>query len=134
MGEERDFACALTRRPAQATKDFKMRSGLCKEVIFVVLLAVSTRAAEPANRAGEAALRNWPSWRGPLASGAAPHPTPPIRWSETNNVRWKVPMPGKAHSSPIVFGEQVFLLSAVPVGEAQKPVYDTAPGTHDGVP
>jgi outer membrane protein assembly factor BamB len=49
-------------------------------------------------------------------------------------VRWKVPLPGKAHSSPIVFGDSVYVLAAVPVGEAQKPVYDDAPGVHDSVP
>ncbi len=42
-------------------------------------------------------------------------------------------MPGKAHSSPVVAGDRVFLLTAVPVGEAQSPVYDHAPGTHDNV-
>src|SRR5437762_14338959 len=78
-------------------------------------------------------LRYWPQWRGPLATGVAPLAHPPIHWSETNNIRWKIPIPGKAHSSPIVFGEQVFVTSAVPVGEAQKPVYDHAPGTHDNV-
>jgi len=69
-----------------------------------------------------------------MANGVAPQANPPIRWSETNNVRWRIPMPGKAHSSPIVFGDSVYVLSAVPVGEAQKPVYDDAPGVHDSVP
>jgi outer membrane protein assembly factor BamB len=77
---------------------------------------------------------NWPQWRGPLASGVSPRANPPIRWSETNNIRWKVALPGKGHSSPIVFGDAVYVLSAVPVGEAQKPVYDDAPGVHDSVP
>jgi outer membrane protein assembly factor BamB len=45
-----------------------------------------------------------------------------------------VPLPGKAHSSPIIWKDRVFLTAAVPVGEAQKPVYDHAPGTHDNVP
>lgn len=43
-------------------------------------------------------------------------------------------MPGKGHSSPIAFGDWVYVLSAVPVGEAQKPVYDDAPGVHDSTP
>jgi len=78
-------------------------------------------------------LRAWPHWRGPQANGVAPFAHPPLEWSETKNVRWKVPLPGKGHSSPIVVGEQVFLQTAVPVGEPQKPVYDQAPGTHDNV-
>jgi outer membrane protein assembly factor BamB len=76
----------------------------------------------------------WPQWRGPLANGTAPFANPPSRWSETENVRWKVELPGKGHSSPIVFGDQVFVLAAAPVGEPQKPVYDSAPGVHDSVP
>src|SRR3954453_18240063 len=80
------------------------------------------------------ALRYWPQWRGPLANGVAPYANPPIEWSEKKNISWKVLLPGKGHSSPIIFGDQVFLVAAVPVGEAQKPVYDTAEGTHDSVP
>ena len=76
----------------------------------------------------------WTQWRGPLASGVAPHAQPPVEWSEQKNVRWKIPLPGKGHSSPIVFGDRVYLTSAVPVGEKLPPVYDTAPGAHDGVP
>ena len=84
---------------------------------------------------GSALLQDsWPQWRGPLANGVAPRANPPVRWSETNNVRWKTPLPGKGHSSPIVFGDAVYVLSAMPVGEAQKPVYDDAPGVHDSAP
>lgn len=79
-------------------------------------------------------LRNWPAWRGPLANGVAPQADPPIHWSETKNVRWKVALPGKGHSSPIVFEEAVFLTAAVPVGEKLPPVHDDAPGVHDSVP
>src|SRR3989454_1874354 len=98
------------------------------------LLAVSALADGGTVCDSAALLNNWPQWRGPLATGVAPHANPQIRWSETNNIRWKVPLPGKGHSTPIVFGDSVFLTAAVPVGEAQKPVYDNAPGTHDNVP
>ena len=81
-----------------------------------------------------AAAGSWPQWRGPLANGVAPRANPPVHWSETNNIRWKMALPGKGHSSPIVFGNSVYVLSAVPVGDAQKPVYDDAPGVHDSVP
>src|SRR6185369_9753813 len=103
---------------------------------LTLLLIYSVCAgAQPAPAIPEAALQNaWPQWRGPLANGVAPRADPPIHWSETNNIRWKIPLPGKAHSSPIVFGHSVYLLAAAPVGEAQKPVYDDAPGVHDSVP
>ena len=76
---------------------------------------------------------SWPQWRGPLATGVSPSANPPVHWSETENVRWKIPLPGKGHSTPIVFGDTVFLTAAVPVGDAQEPVYDKAPGSHDNV-
>jgi outer membrane protein assembly factor BamB len=78
--------------------------------------------------------RFWPHWRGPLANGVAPHANPPVEWSEKRNVRWKIELPGKGHSSPIVFGERIYVMSAVPVGAAREPVHDTAPGVHDSVP
>src|SRR5690349_21219585 len=79
-------------------------------------------------------MEDWPQWRGPLANGVGPKAKPPIAWSETKNVRWKVALPGKGHSSPIVLGDKIFLTAAVPVGPAQPPVYDQALGTHDNVP
>jgi len=70
-------------------------------------------------------------WRGPLANGVAPQADPPSEWSETRNVRWKVHLAGKGHSSPITVGAQVITVSAVPVGEGKPPVFDQAPGSHD---
>jgi outer membrane protein assembly factor BamB len=79
-------------------------------------------------------LHFWPQWRGPLASGVAPLATPPVEWSEKKNVRWKLELPGKGHSSPIVFGDRVYVMAATPVGQEEKPVFDSAPGVHDSVP
>ena len=76
----------------------------------------------------------WPAWRGPLANGVGPHADPPVTWSETSNVRWKLALPGKGHSTPIVFGDKVFVTAAVPVGGTLPPVFDDAPGVHDSVP
>jgi len=61
----------------------------------------------------------WGQWRGPLATGVAPRADPPLTWSEASNVRWKVPVPGLGHSSPIVWGDRVFVTTAVPFGEAE---------------
>jgi len=98
------------------------------------LLMLPGLADDATKRSNTAAIRNWPQWRGPQANGVAPQADPPITWSETNNVRWKLALPGKGHSSSIVWGERIFLTAAVPIGSAQKPVYDNAPGTHDNVP
>jgi outer membrane protein assembly factor BamB len=108
---------------------------LLRHLLFIACLAAFSALAEDGGgRASAEFLRQWPQWRGPLANGIAPLAHPPLNWSETNSIRWKIPLPGKGHSSPIVFGDTVFLTVAVPVGEAQKPVFDHAPGTHDNVP
>jgi hypothetical protein len=102
-----------------------MGSRLGKIVRVSCLLAGPALQGASTNFAAEA-LRYWPQWRGPLANGVAPQAEPPVKWSETKNIRWKIALPGQGHSSPIVFGDLVFLMAAAPVGEAQKPVFDTA--------
>jgi len=58
---------------------------------------------------------NWPSFRGPGASGVADGQSPPIAWDgeRSTNVRWKTPIEGLGHSSPIVWGDRVFVTTAV---------------------
>ena len=103
-------------------------------VFLGCLLVLSARAEDVRASASAEGLRSRPQWRGPLATGAAPKAHPPVLWSETNNVRWKIRLHGKGHSTPIIFGDSVFVTVAAAVGDAQKPVYDKAPGTHDNVP
>ena len=57
--------------------------------------------------------KNWPQWRGPYATGVAPVGNPPIEWNESTNVKWKVEIPGIGHATPIIWGDQIILLSAV---------------------
>lgn len=64
--------------------------------------------------AGAATADNWPQWRGPLATGEAPTASPPLVWSETQNVRWKAPIPGFGTATPIIWENKVFLLTAIP--------------------
>lgn len=59
---------------------------------------------------------DWTGWRGPRGDGTA-EGSPPIEWSEEKNVRWKSALPGAGLSSPIVWGEQVFVTTAVPTGK-----------------
>ena len=97
--------------------------------------ALSQEAAqEPLPARTDELSHGWAQWRGPLATGFAPHADPPVRWSEKENVRWKSAIPGKGHSSPVLWGERVFLTTAVPFGDALDPIVDDAPGTHDSVP
>ena len=57
--------------------------------------------------------KNWHQWRGPEASGVAPYGDPPTEWSENKNVRWKIAIPGQGHATPIVWGDTVFVTSAI---------------------
>jgi outer membrane protein assembly factor BamB len=49
--------------------------------------------------------RYWAQWRGPRHSGVSPTANPPLEWSETKNVRWKVAIPGRGFASPVVWGD-----------------------------
>ncbi|MCH8252363.1 MAG: PQQ-like beta-propeller repeat protein [Planctomycetes bacterium] len=107
------------------------------------ILAIATTASAFAGRqagfarAGEERLDandQWPQFRGPLGTGAAPRGDPPISWSEDENVRWKTPIPGQGHSSPIVWGDRVFVTTAVPYGDVLPKEHPDASGAHDNVP
>jgi outer membrane protein assembly factor BamB len=71
-------------------------------------------------RAGEQP-GNWPHWRGPLATGAALKADPPLHWDATTNIKWKAPLVGKGSATPIVWGDQVFVLTALDTGRAADP-------------
>jgi outer membrane protein assembly factor BamB len=63
--------------------------------------------------AGTAAADNWPQWRGPKNDGTSPAKNVPATWSESANVAWKLPLPGRAGSTPCVWGDRIFLTSTV---------------------
>jgi outer membrane protein assembly factor BamB len=60
----------------------------------------------------------WPTWRGPQATGAALKGNPPITWSKTENVKWKVELPGKGQSSPVIWENKIFFQTAIDTGKA----------------
>lgn len=81
------------------------------------LLASSHVLAEdgtpPSEKIGPFTKTDWPWWRGPLRNGTAdPDQNPPLKWSEAENVLWKVAIPGKGHGSPIVVGDHVYLATS----------------------
>lgn len=104
---------------------------------LVSILAISlllTSAAINDDQVSTEASRYWPQWRGPLSAGVAPYADPPIEWSESKNIRWRIPMPGIGHSTPIVWGNHVFITAAVPYGDVLDPKYSGALGSHDNLP
>ena len=100
---------------------------------IAVLCGSVAIGAEPT--AKTAALDNWGQWRGPLATGEAPQGNPPLTWDEADgtNIRWKTEIPGRGLSTPVVWGDRVFLTTAIPFGEALPPKPSTAPGNHDNL-
>ncbi|HTG42885.1 MAG TPA: PQQ-binding-like beta-propeller repeat protein [Verrucomicrobiae bacterium] len=71
------------------------------------LLMVSALCSEGTLRAG-----NWPAWRGPEGTGAAPGETLPLHWSPKENIRWKTALPEPGNSTPIVWKDRVFITQA----------------------
>lgn len=76
---------------------------------FILLSAATLQADD----FGTQKLGNWNQWRGPLATGVAPEGNPPIEWSATKNIKWKVPIEGRGSASPIIWGDRIFILTAV---------------------
>jgi outer membrane protein assembly factor BamB len=71
-----------------------------------VLLAVGLAAAE-----------NWPAWRGPTGQGHSADKAPPLTWNTKENIRWKTPLPEDGNSSPVVWGDRVFVTQATQQGK-----------------
>lgn len=59
---------------------------------------------------------HWAQWRGPSNTGVAAGDAP-LTWSDSANVRWKVAIPGRGHSSPVIWGDRIFLTTAIPTGK-----------------
>ena len=73
----------------------------------------------------------WHQWRGPEASGVAPHGDPPIEWNENKNIRWKTEIPGQGHATPIVWDDTIFVTSAI---QTDKQVEQQAEGESTEMP
>ncbi|NIM18282.1 MAG: PQQ-binding-like beta-propeller repeat protein [Candidatus Aminicenantes bacterium] len=64
--------------------------------------------------------KNWPQWRGPYATGVSLYGNPPLEWDETKNVKWKIGLPGKGHATPIIWGNQIFISTAIETDKVAK--------------
>jgi hypothetical protein len=84
--------------------------------LVIVSTGVVLPATEPDQKPAEPitfGATDWPWWRGPHRDGiAAPNQSPPLTWSDSENVLWKIPIAGRGHGSATVVGEQVFLAIA----------------------
>ncbi|HUY34953.1 MAG TPA: PQQ-binding-like beta-propeller repeat protein [Pirellulales bacterium] len=89
--------------------------------------------ASPSARA-----ENWPQWRGPNHDGISHETNLPTTWSKTENVAWRLPLPGPAGATPIVWGDRIFLTSAkgsdlllLCVSTEGKPLWEAKVGSGD---
>jgi len=96
--------CATARRPVS------LRRGLLRLGLMAAALCAGLSAS----------AANWPQYRGPGARGLDESQASPTNWNvETGaNIRWQTPVPGLAHASPIVWGDRVYVATAVKAGEA----------------
>ena len=100
------------------------------------LLAALLAVAILPSLAGETSKNGqayWPQWRGPSGNGVAQQGNPPLTWSETKNVRWKTALPGKGQSTPVIWGERIFVTAAIPHGTEEEAHGGHDHGAHDNV-
>src|SRR5262245_8659116 len=75
---------------------------LCGALLLSVLALAAEKAVED----------HWSQWRGPSGQGYCDDKTVPLNWSETENLLWKTRLPGAGNSTPIVWGDRIFLTTA----------------------
>src|SRR4029453_6714061 len=80
--------------------------------VRALLLSIAVAAPVANGRlSADRPVDGWPGWRGGTAEGRVPGPLP-TTWSDESGVRWKTFIPGRGHSSPIVFGDRVYVTTA----------------------
>ncbi len=83
-----------------------------KSILSACLLLI----AIPMPAFGESFTDNWHQWRGPNATGVSTTANPPVTWGEDENIKWKVAIEGQGTSTPIIWGDKVFVLTAINTG------------------
>jgi outer membrane protein assembly factor BamB len=109
---------------------------MCLLAAWLPLLAIAIPVgaeSSPATDRKPGSFARWNQWRGPLGTGVAPDAKPPVLWSSTQNIRWKTALPGKGHSSPVLWDDHVFVTAAIPIGPKLPPRMSGRPGEHDNL-
>jgi outer membrane protein assembly factor BamB len=99
-----------------------------KKIVIGVCLGLLLAAAGAFAGAQVPDQAQWPQWRGPFFNGMARGDAPTV-WSDTSNIKWKAEIPGRGHSTPIIWGDKIFLTTAIPTGKPAPapPATDAAP-------
>ena len=100
----------------------------CHSCAALLTAPLPVRAEQPVlseigagNSAARIESKQWPQFRGPGSTGVAEGANLPDTWSTTQNVKWKTAIPGHGWSSPIAWGDRIFVTSVIPVGETEAP-------------
>jgi outer membrane protein assembly factor BamB len=86
---------------------------LCKRFVAVLIISLACSAFLLTTTAGAFTGPGWPQWRGPSGQGISNEKNLPEEWTTTKNIKWKAAIPGRGHSSPIVWGDRIFLTTAI---------------------
>ena len=78
--------------------------------------------------------QQWPHWRGPRADGTVVHGDPPLQWSQSENIRWKQPVPGEGSATPIIWKDRIYVVSAVKTERRSEEPSVAAPGSRTQPP
>src|SRR5262245_9060458 len=94
------------------TKRLSAIGGLLSLIALTTVYLVAGAAnADPAH---------WPQWRGPFFNGVALTGAP-VEFSDTKNIKWKIAIPGRGFSTPVIWGDKIFLTNAIPTGKVTQP-------------
>jgi outer membrane protein assembly factor BamB len=96
-----------------------MKAVLASLLFFAVVLSAAPKSTY------------WSYWRGPDADGMAVGDAP-LHWSDSQNIKWKAEIPGRGHSSPVIWGDRIFLTTAIKTGAASTPEQPAAKPTPGG--
>ena len=85
-------------------------------ILLLAALSFAPAGQKPGGGAAQPSLgqRFWPQWRGPHAAGVSRTAQPPLEWSESRNIRWKIEIPGRGAATPVIWGDRVYVPTAVP--------------------
>ena len=94
--------------------------------LLAIAIATMVLCFSPAKLSAEDAdesMKYWPQWRGPTHDGISPQGDPPVCWSTTENLKWKAPIAGRGHSTPIVWNDRIFVVTAIETDKKLPPPY-----------
>jgi hypothetical protein len=112
---------------------FKDKRCLMKTCILRVSVHTALFLYLIGSQAGRA--DDWPRWRGPDGNAVSPETQLPLHWSTGDNVRWKVAIEGEGFSSPIIWGQRIFLTTAKQKGKRRLVLcLDLQPTTSNSLP